>query len=239
MIDSKDTGGIIRKFVQPNIKILGIVSLIIILLFKNTDINIILIIGVLMNIFLYHKEIMNVFEEIRTSESHPVRIIENNKRYKREVRFDDKIKRIVKKLKQYRKYNIVSYDEGFKHIRQFSFIMHDLEKLDIGHPRQHFENAEFNLKQALNYFQSISISVPEETLIHGLKYNKYESSKLGNKIGKLCKELQKHCYYLLFNLSLRLNESFDGNHDSYMAEITMNHENVEPNGITDYNWELY
>ena len=38
MIDSKDTLSIIHKLVQPNIKILSIVFLVIILLFKNVDI---------------------------------------------------------------------------------------------------------------------------------------------------------------------------------------------------------
>ena len=121
----------------------------------------------------------------------------------------------------------------------FMFIIHDLERTDIEHPKQYFENAELYLKQSLNNFQSISISVPEEKLIHALKYNKYEPTKLGNKIGKLCKRLHKHCYYLLYNLSLRLNEKWIKNPDIYKNEITYNYKNVEPIGNIDFNWELY
>ena len=91
----------------------------------------------------------------------------------------------------------------------------------------------------INHFQSISISVPEEKLIHGLKYNKYESMKLGSRVGKICKDLYKHSYHLLFNLSLRLNELWIKDPDMYMNQITMDTENVEPNKISDYNWEIY
>jgi len=230
---------IIHKLIQPNIKILIIVALIVILIFKDVNINIILILGFILNIFLYHKQIINIFGEIDKSETKTERIIENNKRYKKEIRFNDKINKIIKKLRKYRKYNLNSYDEGYNNLKQFMFIINDLERIDIGHPKQYFENAELHLKQSLNYFQSISISVPEEKLIDGLKYNKYETTKLGNRIGKLCKSLHKQCYYLLFNLSLRLNEKWDEQPDIYMSQITMNYQNVEPNNISDYNWELY
>ena len=80
----------------------------------------------------------------------------------------------------------------------------DLEKDNISHPKQYFENAELYLSKSLNYFQSISISVPEENFIETLKYNQFNSSKLSNRIGILCKDLHKHCYYLLYNLILGL-----------------------------------
>ena len=41
----------------------------------------------------------------------------------------------------------------------FLFTIHDLEKDNISHPRQYFENAELYLSKSLNSFQSISISV--------------------------------------------------------------------------------
>jgi len=121
----------------------------------------------------------------------------------------------------------------------FMFLIHDLEKIDISHPKQYFENAEIHLKNSLNHFQSISISVPEETFNETLKYNKFETTKLGNKIGKLCKRLHKHCYYILFNLSLRLNEIWENEPDIYMSQITMNIDNVEPNSNINTNYEMY
>jgi len=239
MLDSTTMKDIIHKIIQPNTKILVIVVIIVILISKNVDINIILISGFIMNIFLYHKQIMNTFNEIKTEEKQTERVIEDNKRYKKEIHFNEKINKNILKLKKYRKYNPNAYDEGYNHLKQFMFIIHDLEKTNIAHPRQYFENAESHLKQCMNHFQSISISVPEEKLIHGLKYNKYESTKLGNRIGKLCKGLHKHCYYLLFNLSLRLNELWIKNPDIYMNQITYNSDNVEANNISDYNWEIY
>ena len=95
------------------------------------------------------------------------------------------------------------------------------------------------MKNSLNHFQSISISVPEETFNETLKYNKFETTKLGNKIGKLCKRLHKHCYYLLYNLSLRLNEIWENEPDIYMSQITMNTDNVEPNSNINTNYEMY
>lgn len=103
------------------------------------------------------------------------------------------------------------------------------------------------MKQALNNFQSISISVPEESFNQALKYNKFETTKLGNRIGKLCKRLHKHGYYLLYNLSLRLNESYfkTSSNDPrmgpniYRKEITLNAGKIEPMDQIDYNWDLY
>lgn len=239
MIDSKDTLSIIHKLIQPNIKTLIILVIIIILLFKNLDINIILILGFVLNIFIYHKEIISIFEDINKSENKTVRIIEDNKRKKKEIHLDEELNKIILKLRKFRKYNRNAYDEGYTNIKMFMFVIHDLEKTDIAHPKQYFENAELYLKQSLNHFQSISISVPEENLNQALKYNKFEPTKLGNKVGKLCKRLHKYCYYLLYNLSLRLNESWIEMPDIYKDQITYNYQNVEPIHALDFNWDLY
>ena len=65
-----------------------------------------------------------------------------------------------------------------------------------------------------------------------------ESSKLGSQIGKLCKELQKHCYYLLYNLSLRFNKDFYEKPNIYRTEITLNTDNVSESN-TFMKYELY
>jgi hypothetical protein len=239
MIDSKDTLSIIHKLVQPNIKILSIVFLVIILLFKNVDINIILISGFILNVFIYHKEIITIFKDINQSETKTERVIEGNRRKKKEIHFDEEINKILRKLRKYRKYNTNAYDDGYENIKMFMCVIHDLEKLEIAHPKQYFNNAELYLKQSLNHFQSISISVPEENLNQALKYNKFEPTKLGNRVGKLCKRLHKHCYYLLYNLSLRLNESWIKEPDIYKEQIAFNYQNVEPMHTLDFNWDLY
>lgn len=239
MFDSEETISFIHRIVQPNIKMLLIVIVLFILLLKNFEINFVLIMIFILLIFVYHKDIMYTFKEINTSEKNIERIIEDNKRFKKEIHFNEKIQKLIHKIHKYKKYNPNAYNEGYEQLKQFMYIIHDLEKIDIAHPRQYFENAEYHLKQSINHFQSISISVPEEKLIHGLKYDKYESMKLGSRIGKLCKELHKHCYYLLFNLSLRLNELWFEKPDIYMNQITMNVGNVEPNENKDFQWELY
>jgi len=239
MLNSDETLSFIHRIVQPNIKTILIVIIVFILLLKNLEINVVLIFILILLIFVYHKDIMNTFNEINSSEKRVERIIEDNKRFKKEIHFNEKIQKLLKKLHKYKKYNPNAYEEGYNQLKQFMFIIHDLEKIDIAHPRQYFENAEYHLKQSINHFQSLSISVPEEKLIHGLKYNKYESTKLGSRIGKLCKDLYKHCYHLMFNLSLRLNELWIKDPDIYMNQITMNVGNVGPNEIDDFNWEIY
>ena len=62
---------------------------------------------------------------------------------------------------------------------------------------------------------------------------------MGNRVGKLCKKIHKHCYYLLYNLSLRFNEDFFKKPDIYKTEINLNSENVEESNTFTEKWELY
>ena len=239
MINSENILDTIHRLIQPNIKVIILIFIIFILLFRNFDINIIFILGFLLNVILFHKEIIKILKDLIKSENKYEKIIEDNQRQKKDISFDNEINKIINKLNKYSKYNKNSYEEGYNHIKNFMIIIHDLERSDIGHPKQYFENAEFHLKKSLNSFQSISFSVPEENFIRSLKYNKYEQTKLGNKIGKLCKKLHKHCYYLLYNLSLRFNEDWSNKPDIYKTEIIYNSENVEPNEYDYEKWNLY
>lgn len=239
MIDSIDIMGFLETIIQPNIKFLGILILIIILAMQYLDTNLIMLLSIVVFIFIYYKQIGETFKEIKDGEKKIERVIEDNHRYKREIHFSEDLDKYLHKLKKYRKYNPNSYDEGYKYIKMFMYIIHDLEKDDIAHPRQYFENAQLYLKKSLNYFQSITVSVPEEKFIHSLKYNKFEQTKLGNRIGKLCKKMYKHCYYLLYNLSLRFNEDFFESPDIYKTEINLNADQVEESNTFDEKYELY
>ena len=116
MIDLTDSMSIIHKLIQPNTKIIIILVAIIVLIFKNVNINIILIIGFILNVFIYHKELLNTLKEIQDGGTRTERIIEDNQRKKKEIHFDDEINTIILKLRKYRKYNQNAYEEGYKHI---------------------------------------------------------------------------------------------------------------------------
>jgi len=239
MIDTIDFKKIISTIIQPNLKFLIIIIAIILLGSQYLDTNIIYVVSILIFIFVNYKSILGTIDEIKHKETKKERIIEDNHRTKREIHFSDELTKTLHKLRRFRKYNPQSYDEGYNYMKMFMYTIHDLEKDNISHPKQYFENAQIYLKKSLNYFQAISLSVPEEKLIHALKYNKFEANKLSNRIGKTCKKLYKHCYYLLYNLSLRFNEDFFEKPDIYKTEINLNTDSVEESNTFNESYELY
>jgi hypothetical protein len=239
MINAIDMTNFLNNIIQPNIKFLLIVSVIVVLALRNLETNVISIISIIVFIFVNYKNIANNLKDIKDGEKKYERVIEDNRRVKHEIHFNDDLNKYLHKMRKFRKYNPQSYDSGYDYMKMFMYTVHDLEKDDISHPKQYFENAQLYLKKSLNLFQSISLSVPEETLIHGLKYNKYEANKLSNRIGELCKNIYKHCYYILYNLSLRFNEDFINNPDIYKSEIDLNTGVVEESNTFDFNYELY
>ena len=236
MIDTVTT---LKTIVQPNMKFIALVAFVVILAMRYLESNVLQILFLVAFTFLNHKEFLGIIEDIQHSEKKVERVIEDNRRKKKEVHFNEDLDHLLHKLRKYRKYNPHSYDEGYRYIKMYMYIIHDLEKDDIAHPRHYFENAQMYLKKSLNYFQSITISVPEEKYIHSLKYNKFEQTKLSNRIGKLCKKLHQHCYYLLYNLSLRFNEDFFEKPDIYKTEINLNADHVEESNTFTEKWELY
>jgi len=239
MIDAIDMTNLLNNIIQPNIKFLLIALVIIVLAFRNLETNVISIISIIVFIFVNYKNISNNLKDIKDGGKKYERVIEDNRRVKHEIHLNDELNKYIHKMRKFRKYNPQSYDSGYDYIKMFMYIVHDLEKDDISHPKQYFENAQVYLKKSINLFQSISLSVPEETLNHGLKYNKYEANKLSNRIGELCKKIYKHCYYILYNLSLRFNEDFFNKPDIYKSEIDLNTGVVEESNTFDFNYELY
>tara|TARA_B110000208_G_scaffold49972_1_gene65881 strand:- start:1002 stop:1721 length:720 start_codon:yes stop_codon:yes gene_type:complete len=239
MIDSIDMTKFLKTIIQPNIKFLGLMIVILILAGQYLETNVIFIVSIVLFVFVNYKDILGTFKDIKEGEKRIERVIEDNKRVKKEIHFSEDLDKYLRKLRKYRKYNPNSYDEGYKYIKMFMYQIHDLEKDDIAHPKQYFENAQMYLKKSLNLFQAITLSVPEEKMIHALKYNKFEQTKLSNRIGKLCKGLHKHCYYLLYNLSLRFNEDFFESPDIYKTEINLNADQVEESNTFQEKWELY
>ena len=239
MIDAYDMKGIISTVIQPNIKFLLILIVILLLASQYLETNMIFMISILFFILVNYKSILTTIDDIKKKETKRERIIEDNHRTKREIHFSDELDKYLHKLRRFRKYNPQSYDSGYNYIKMFMYIVHDLERDDISHPKQYFENAQLYLKKSLNYFQAITLSVPEEKMIHSLKYNKFEANKLSNRIGKLCKKIYKHCYYILYNLSLRFNEDFFEKPDIYKCEIELNTGLVEESNTFNESYELY
>ena len=239
MIDSIDTTKFLKTIVQPNIKFLLILALILVLAIRYLETNVIFIISILLFVFVNYKSILNTIDDIKDKENRIERVIEDNRIVKRDIYFSEELDKYLHKMRRFRKYNPQSYDSGYNYIKMFIHTIHDLERDDISHPKQYFENAQLYLKKSLNLFQAITLSVPEEKMIHALKYNKFEANKLSNRIGQLCKKIYKHCYYLLYNLSLRFNEDFVKKPDIYKTEINLNADVVEESNTFDNIHELY
>ena len=119
--------------------------------------------------------------------------------------YTTKIHDLLIQLKKFKKYNTVSYKSGVIYMRQFFKTIHILEKDTITNYNQYFENAQLYLKTSINHFQSITVSLPERNMIDALKYGDYAPTKKANELGALCKELYNECYYVLLNLSIKLN----------------------------------
>ena len=239
MIDTINLKDILNTIIQPNLKFIMILIIILLLVAQYLDTNTIFMISILFFILVNYKSIIGTIDDIKRKESRVERVIEDNHRTKREIHFSDELDKYLHKMRKFRKYNPQSYDSGYNYMKMFMYTIHDLEKDDISHPKQYFENAQLYLKKSLNLFQSIGLSVPEEKMIHALKYNKFEANKLSNRIGKLCKKIYKHCYYILYNLSLRFNEDFFEKPDIYKCEIELNTDSVEESNTFNEFYELF
>jgi len=154
--------------------------------------------------------------------------------------YNNKIHDLLIQLKKYKKYNKVSYKDGVKYMRKFFKTVHILEHDDIYNYNHYFENAQLYLRTSLNHFQSMTISLPERTLIDGIKYGDFEASKKMNKLGKLCKELYNECYYVLLNLSVEFNKTWTSSPNIYNKEIDMNTDRTESyNENDEVHWALH
>ena len=164
--------------------IIGIVSCFILNLIDTKKI---LIIGLMIYLIISSENIKKYIEEIFPKKKEE-KIIEDNKRNRKNIYYEKELEKIIKKLKKFRKYNKKEYDNGMKYLEMFMHIKEDLEK-DIKHPNQYFDNAEIYMKEVLRSFHSITMNMPEETLHDGLKYNKMNKNKLSTGMNHIIKEL--------------------------------------------------
>jgi len=228
------------EIMKPNLQLIAVFFILFLLLTEKIETNSLLIFIVLILILVYHKDIFQLIEpdskEIKTTN-----LTATNKKIKTTILFDKQISDIVKELKRYKKYNKVSYKEGYHYLKLFSYSVQELEHNEIDHYRNTFENAQLYLTKSCNSFQSLSVSVPSDNYLNSLKFKKDPLTKSNNKseqIGELCKQLNTHCSHILYNLSLRLNEEFYKNPDYLKKEIIIDTDNVkESNQYTSH--EMY
>ena len=218
----------IFSYFDQNIITLLFFLIICIFIFKDTNIQIIFIISSIFYILGNYKNVKKNLIEIEQSHSNVKHIIQDNIKHRKELHINDNINDILKEIKEYKKYNKNAYRTGYKYLKLFLYTFHEIENNNVKHGNIIFDNAFLYLREAVNNFQSISISVPQESYYHSLKTNNYEENKLGNNIGKLCKDLYKEGYYMLTNISLKLNELWKQTPDIYSKEITFNTDNTQP-----------
>ena len=147
---------------------------------------------------------------------------------------------LLVKLKPFKKYNKISYKEGVKYMRKFFKIVKILEHDKLYNRNQYFELARDQLKQSINHFQSLSISMPERSYIDAIKYNDQKITKKTTELSMILKELYNQCYYILLNIGITYNEEWSKEPNIYTREIDINVDRVESYNMKDeVNWALF
>jgi len=154
--------------------------------------------------------------------------------------YNSRVENILKKMKKFKKYNKVSYKTGVKYLRKFFKTVKVLEYDNLYNRNQYYELANDYLKEALNHFQSISVSMPERSLKNAIKLGDFEELKKTNELSDILKELNKECYYILLNIGYVFNEKWSEKPNIYTREIDLNTDRVENyNKNDEVNWSLY
>ena len=222
-------------------------------LLNNRDMTVNIFIFILISLMIYNLEIQylisaflllyimlnydqlkvlgNTTEEIKTS------IKEN--RLGDDMYYNEKIREYLKQIHKYKRFNKKSYEQGIVYMRKYFRNVSSLERIDIEHPKHSFEDAKYYLDQAINHFQMITTSLPESTFNTALKYNDFSNETKSVKLGKICKALHQECYFILWNLSIKLNETTWKNPDVYKDEIRFNSDHVFDYDSSKKSWDLY
>jgi hypothetical protein len=154
--------------------------------------------------------------------------------------YNSKIGDTLKRLKKFKKYNKISYKTGVKYLRKFFKTVKVLEYDKLYNRNQYYELANDYLKDAMNHFQSISVSMPERSLKDAIKLGDFEAIKKINELSDILKELNKESYYILLNIGYLFNEKWSENPNIYTREIDLNTDRVENyNKNNEVNWSLY
>ena len=137
--------------------------------------------------------------------------------------YNSVVEGIMDSLKKYSKKNKKQYKEGLYYWKKFIKKLKILEDKSLQNYNHYFDRAFDYLKQSVNHFQSISVSVKESDLLDGIKFNDYTNAKKTKEISDLSKFLYKEGYLLLYNLSLELNERWLENPNINNKQIILDH----------------
>ena len=221
----------ISMYFDQNIVTLCFFLVICMLVIKDTNIQIVMVLSSVLYILVNYKKVIKTLIDIEQSHSKVKHIINDNIKEKKELHINDHINEIIKELRHYKKYNQNAYREGYKYLKLFLYSLYELEHNDIKHGNIIFDNTFLYLRESVNNFQSISVAVPQESFYHSIKRNNFKGNKLGNNIGELCKKLYQEGYYLLTNMSLKLNEKWADKPDIYNKQIDINTDNTFASSI--------
>ncbi len=142
---------------------------------------------------------------------------------KHEIVYNSNVERLLKKLNKYNKKYKKQYELGIYYWKKFIKMIKILEDESLHNFNQYFDRAFDYLKQSVNSFQSISVSIKERELINGIKYGDYTNAKNTKNISILSKELYREGYSLLYNLSLELNKRWLKNPNINNKQIILDH----------------
>lgn len=157
---------------------------------------------------------------------------------KSEILYNSKIENILNKLQKYKKKYKKQYESGMYYWNKFIKMIKILEDNSLQNYNHYFDRAFDYLKQSVNSFQSISISVSERELINGIKFGDYTNAKNTKKISSLSKDLYESGYSLLYNLSLKLNERWKQNPNINNSPIVLDHPLDYDKEISSYDFYI-
>ena len=154
--------------------------------------------------------------------------------------YNSEVHDLLVQVKPYKKYNKVSYKEGVKYMRKFFKTVKVLEHDNLYNRNQYYESANDYLKQAINHFQSISVSIPEKDLKDAIKQGKFEPTSKTKELSRILKELYNNCHYILLNIGITFNEEWSEHPTIYTKEIDLNTDRVDSyNKNDEVHWALF
>lgn len=218
------------NFPRINLKnenLLIIISLLILALYISSKVSVNVMVGfILIIVFLnYYK---SLYKEVNDD----LFIKKAN-----DINYNNKIEKLLLELKNYEKISPYKYNKGIQLWKSFINEINNLEDDKLYNYNQHFENAEYYLKQSVNTFMSFGVESEERKYIHAVKFNDFENTKELNRVSRISRELHEEGYNILYNLSLRLNKRWRENPNIHNKEIVLNY--PQPNEKNKKNYDYF